>query len=130
MLVKTSLLRHRNFNVSHWFGNFFTHLFQLTTSGKYFFHFSRTTFSEIKNCYYRLMLSARVLLLQGDGGGPLVCPVAKNKSQFYIAGIVSWGIGCGDKYPGVYADVSLVRNWINQQMTELDQSYYDVDYVV
>lgn len=46
---------------------------------------------------------------QGDSGGPLV---HKNK----LVGIVSWGIGCGrPKYPGVYAKVSMFRNWIREQ---------------
>ena len=43
---------------------------------------------------------------QGDSGGPLV---ARNK----LVGVVSWGIGCAeDGFPGVYARVSSVRDWI------------------
>ncbi|VVC27188.1 Peptidase S1, PA clan,Serine proteases, trypsin family, histidine active site,Serine proteases, trypsin [Cinara cedri] len=67
---------------------------------------------------------------KGDGGGPLVCPVSRNSTRYHQAGIVSWGIGCGNGYPGLYTDVSQFRNWIDQQMIDLDQSYYDANNVV
>ena len=49
---------------------------------------------------------------QGDGGGPLVCPKTSygsyDEEPTYVqAGIVSWGIGCGEQgTPGVYADIT------------------------
>uniref|UniRef100_A0A1B0AAJ3 Peptidase S1 domain-containing protein n=1 Tax=Glossina pallidipes TaxID=7398 RepID=A0A1B0AAJ3_GLOPL len=43
---------------------------------------------------------------QGDSGGPFV---AEGK----LVGVVSWGQGCAlDGYPGVYADVAALRDWI------------------
>lgn len=63
---------------------------------------------------------------QGDGGGPLVCPLANDATRYQQAGIVAWGIGCGDNVPGVYANLALFREWIDQQMlyNNLDSSSY------
>ncbi|XP_022224652.2 trypsin iota [Drosophila obscura] len=42
----------------------------------------------------------------GDSGGPLVV-------NHFLVGIVSWGYKCAlDNYPGVYADVAILRPWI------------------
>merc|ERR1719394_1966509 len=47
---------------------------------------------------------------QGDSGGP-------TKYNNKLVGATSWGIGCAQaKYPGVYADVAVYRNWIDSQM--------------
>lgn len=51
-------------------------------------------------------------LLQGDGGGPLVCKMSNN--QWTQVGIVSFGIGCGrPDTPGVYTRVDKYMNWIH-----------------
>ncbi|XP_071451830.1 protein masquerade [Hetaerina americana] len=49
---------------------------------------------------------------QGDGGGPLVC---EDDGFYELAGLVSWGFGCGRQdVPGVYVKVSSFIGWINQ----------------
>merc|ERR1719264_547192 len=51
---------------------------------------------------------------KGDGGSPLVCQSKFDPTSYVQAGIVAWGIGCGeDNTPGVYASVSKGVCWID-----------------
>ena len=63
---------------------------------------------------------------KGDGGSPLVCPTRDDPMRYQQAGIVAWGIGCGDNVPGVYVNVAKFRDWIDQQMAynNFDMKYY------
>ncbi|XP_058460853.1 inactive CLIP domain-containing serine protease A28-like [Malaya genurostris] len=54
---------------------------------------------------------------KGDGGSPLAC--AKADGKFVQAGIVAWGLGCGDDgVPGVYVNVSGFVDWIIHNLSE------------
>ncbi|CAG5036935.1 unnamed protein product [Parnassius apollo] len=54
---------------------------------------------------------------EGDGGSPLSCPIEYETDRYMQSGIVTWGIGCGEVgIPGVYVDVSNLRNWIDDQV--------------
>ena len=57
---------------------------------------------------------------KGDGGGPLVCrqPGGPGPDHYVQAGIVAWGIGCGEEgVPGVYTDVGTLACWIDWART-------------
>ncbi|KAL7740911.1 hypothetical protein ACLKA6_014071 [Drosophila palustris] len=61
----------------------------------------------------------------GDGGSPLVCPSPADPNRYVVAGIVSWGLECGiENVPGVYANVQMLRPWIEEQL----QGYHVVPY--
>lgn len=52
--------------------------------------------------------------LKGDGGGPLVC---ESQGSWFLAGLVSWGIGCGSPdVPGVYVKVSEYSDWVQRNL--------------
>ncbi|KAL1465624.1 hypothetical protein WDU94_005178 [Cyamophila willieti] len=54
---------------------------------------------------------------QGDSGGPLLCRHPHNFEQWFVGGIVSWGIKCAHPHlPGVYAYVPKYLNWIQDIM--------------
>ena len=50
---------------------------------------------------------------QGDSGGPFVC---NENGEAILTGVVSFGAGCATTYPGVYARVTAVLDWIKSNM--------------
>ena len=53
---------------------------------------------------------------QGDSGGPLM-GLEPASDKIYLAGVVSWGIGCGrEGLYGVYTKVSNYRDWIDDHI--------------
>lgn len=69
---------------------------------------------------FRAVIDHRVLCAGGDGkdscrgdsGGPLMIPMG---AVHYLAGIVSFGVGCADAdFPGVYTRVAEFAEWISR----------------
>ncbi|CAH2062300.1 unnamed protein product, partial [Iphiclides podalirius] len=56
---------------------------------------------------------------KGDGGSALMCPVPEQSGRFMASGMVAWGLGCGETYPAVYADIAYLRPWVDAKMAAL-----------
>uniref|UniRef100_A0A6P4FA57 Phenoloxidase-activating factor 2 n=1 Tax=Drosophila rhopaloa TaxID=1041015 RepID=A0A6P4FA57_DRORH len=60
----------------------------------------------------------------GDGGFPLACPLKEDPERYEQAGIVNWGVGCGQKdIPAVYTSVAKLRGWIDQEIARNQMGY-------
>ncbi|KAM4024009.1 serine protease 27-like [Anomaloglossus baeobatrachus] len=54
---------------------------------------------------------------QGDSGGPMVC---SENGQWFLAGLVSWGEGCGlPERPGIYTKLTSHIDWVKMYVPEL-----------
>ena len=51
---------------------------------------------------------------QGDSGGPLV--QHRRDGSASLVGIVSWGVGCANEFPGVYASASAAFRWTRRNI--------------
>ncbi len=77
-----------------------------------------TTYESLKlpSGYWQQGLCAGVAgkdACSGDSGGPLLL---LENNEWYLTGIVSWGVGCGeDENFGVYSEVAYYLSWIEQR---------------
>jgi len=55
---------------------------------------------------------------RGDGGSPLMCPLASDPDTYVQTGIVAWGKECGKEgVPGVYASIEKAECFIKWSMS-------------
>lgn len=53
----------------------------------------------------------------GDSGGPLMTTFGNDTSQWYVAGVVSFGARCGTQgWPGIYTRVAEYTDWISENV--------------
>lgn len=52
----------------------------------------------------------------GDSGGPLVLNGTQNASSHRLVGSTSYGYSCADLHPGVYTNLLLEKEWIDEEM--------------
>src|SRR5262249_26801645 len=67
----------------------------------------------------------QLLMFKGDGGSGLVCEVG---GVWKVAGLVSWGVGCGQPgVPGVYTNLAHLRPWIDSYVMRFGPSLGPID---
>jgi len=63
--------------------------------------------------------TGRLDTCQGDSGGPMVW---LDSERVELIGLTSGGIGCGlSKYPGVYARITYVLDWVKKKTNDCNQ---------
>lgn len=79
-----------------------------------------STFARVDKVSPKVIMHTQICAIsesdacEGDSGGPL--QVVRKDGAYGIVGIVSFGIGCGTKIPGVYTRVYTFLDWIEQKV--------------
>ena len=67
----------------------------------------------VSNNFFGLVGGANADACYGDSGGPFT---VKQQGREVLEGVISWGRSCGQpQWPGVYAKVGRVLNWIREE---------------
>lgn len=78
-------------------------------------------FTSCLFCFTCVVFNTVLSGSQGDSGGPLSCFMG---SRYELAGLVSWGIGCGRaRRPGVYTKLQQHFEWMSDVMSKFRSVY-------
>mmetsp|Transcript_18092 Transcript_18092/g.36442 ORF Transcript_18092/g.36442 Transcript_18092/m.36442 type:complete len:129 (-) Transcript_18092:104-490(-) len=58
---------------------------------------------------------------EGDSGGPLIVKGDSPEEDIQV-GIVSWGSGCANNFPGVYSRVAEAKRWIDNTICDISSA--------
>lgn len=58
---------------------------------------------------------------EGDSGGPLIVKGDSPEEDMQV-GIVSWGSGCANNFPGVYSRVAEAKEWIDDTVCKMSST--------
>lgn len=62
-----------------------------------------------------MLIQISIYIGIGDSGGPLLVSNKKH-NKYYLAGLTSFGIGCGSSFPSVSTRVSSYTEWIEEKV--------------
>lgn len=78
-------------------------------------HVSTPLFTVEDQSFLHLSM-IRVILLQLDGGAPLICPLNGASNQYVLVGVLSWDIDCNKReLPTVFASVKPEIRWLQRE---------------
>lgn len=78
-------------------------------------------FTSCLFCFTCVVFNTVLSGSQGDSGGPLSCFMG---SRYELAGLVSWGVGCGRaRRPGVYTKLQQHFEWMSDVMSKFRSVY-------
>lgn len=78
-------------------------------------------FTSCLFCFTCVVFNTVLSESQGDSGGPLSCFMG---SRYELAGLVSWGVGCGRaRRPGVYTKIQQHFEWMSDVMSKFLSVY-------
>ncbi|MCG7499193.1 serine protease [Vibrio sp. Of7-15] len=93
--------------------------------------------TTLSMCAMKPQKNSKTDSCQGDSGGPLVwrdpSHVSDSDKGMRLAGVVSYGNGCGSSTPGVYTQVSSYLDWIrsntglNSELTDANKHVFYAD---
>lgn len=119
-LPETNDVKFTKYKVAGWGA---TELFGFASEQLLQIDVSQVSYDECKKVYEQVQSHLHICAgekgkdsCQGDSGGPLM---GRKQGKYYVAGIVSFGSGCGDR-PAVYTNIGNYLRWIKSHAMDGD----------